>query len=741
MKHLARGRVPAAAAPFLRANIASIAFLASLCGSTLQAATLQAPDTPVLKPPACEPAEVEVLGDHECGLFELGAKLFLDRDFVLLEPPAGLQGQPFVRSSIDTLKFRCTKPGMATLLTPDPEDPHATSLATLLEARGFTRVADPRTFQLFGHSKSDQVRIYQKKLDRGETYPLGKWAVLLGPSKVTQWQLPPPKPWTENDGEWLYNGIRLPKEWPPRSLDPKSTAPMPVPYLEHPPEVLPIDIGRQLFVDDFLIESTDLKRSFHKARKYEENPVLSPVTELEINPPGNAIACPKSGGVWWDATQQVFRMWYEAGWIHAICYATSLDGLHWDRPNLDLQPGTNRILDPAITPDSWAVFPDYDGTNPAARWKMYLRPPGGDQPGLSMVSADGIHWSKPIESGITADRSTMFYNPFRKKWVYSLRSNVRGRSRHYWECDDFLAGAKWEDPRRSSDEKTPVFWAAADRLDPPDPDIGAAPQLYNLDAVAYESILLGIYEILLGPDNATCAKTGFPKTTELTLAYSRDGFHWSRPDRSPFIPASRRDAWDRGYVQSVGGLCVIQGDQLWFYYTGFQGDASRAKRHWLENGMYARGSTGVAFLRRDGFVSMDAAKKPGTLTTRPLTFSGRRLFVNLDAPQGELRVEILDAQNHVIEPFSAANCEPITADTTKQVVRWKSGSDLSAVASQPVKFRFHLTNGQLYAFWTSPDDSGASNGYVAAGGPGYSGYRDTPRHPPGASQSPAVKKK
>jgi hypothetical protein len=35
-----------------------------------------------------------------------------------------------------------------------------------------------------------------------------------------------------------------------------------------------------------------------------------------------------------------------------------------------------------------------------------------------------------------------------------------------------------------------------------------------------------------------------------------------------------------------------------------------------------------------------------------------------------------------------------------------------------VRFRFTLTNGKLYAFWVSPETTGASHGYVAAGGPG-----------------------
>lgn len=53
--------------------------------------------------------------------------------------------------------------------------------------------------------------------------------------------------------EVLYNGIKIQGQWPPRNYEASSKEPNPVPYLEVPPEVIPIDVGRQLFVDDFLI--------------------------------------------------------------------------------------------------------------------------------------------------------------------------------------------------------------------------------------------------------------------------------------------------------------------------------------------------------------------------------------------------------------------------------------------------------------------------------------------------------
>ncbi|MFN7919857.1 MAG: hypothetical protein U0Q16_07150 [Bryobacteraceae bacterium] len=52
-------------------------------------------------------------------------------------------------------------------------------------------------------------------------------------------------------------------------------------------------------------------------------------------------------------------------------------------------------------------------------------------------------------------------------------------------------------------------------------------------------------------------------------------------------------------------------------------------------------------------------------------------------------------------------------------------ADLSSLINRPVKFRFYLTNGKLYSFWVSANTSGASNGYVAAGGPGFTTAVDT----------------
>ncbi|MSU72455.1 MAG: hypothetical protein EXS43_08950 [Opitutus sp.] len=135
--------------------------------------------------------------------------------------------------------------------------------------------------------------------------------------------------------------------------------------------------------------------------------------------------------------------------------------------------------------------------------------------------------------------------------------------------------------------------------------------------------------------------------------------------------------------------------------------------------------TGLATLRRDGFVSMRADELTGTLTTRPVQFSGSHLFVNTAAPQSELQAEILEENGKVIQPFSRANSIAMTGDQTLVPMKWRGTADLSTLAGKPVRFRFYLTKGSLYFFWVSSGTHGASNGYVGAGAPGYPGVVDT----------------
>lgn len=128
-------------------------------------------------------------------------------------------------------------------------------------------------------------------------------------------------------------------------------------------------------------------------------------------------------------------------------------------------------------------------------------------------------------------------------------------------------------------------------------------------------------------------------------------------------------------------------------------------------------STGMASLRRDGFVSMKAMENEGVLTTEKLSFDGKYLFVNVEA--GRLLVELLDERGVPIKGYTKEDCIPMEkVNFTKQRVAWKGQSDLGKLAAGVIRIRFYLTNGDLYSFWISPWQSGESRGYTAGGGPG-----------------------
>jgi hypothetical protein len=516
----------------------------------------------------------------------------------------------------------------------------------------------------------------------------------------------------------LHNGIKLPSSWPERRI-PSQVYKTPA-YITNPPAVIPIDLGRQLFVDDFLIQRTSLTRTAHRPVMYAKNPVLSPG-----GPDLKGLAFPYSDGVWYDPGDHLFKMWYLGSYGNMVSYAYSTDGKTWIKPSLPdaVVPGTNTVLQIGGSRDSAVVWMDLEDRNPARRFKAFalLYPPIMNV----YFSPDGIHWSAPQRQTINSvsDRTTIFWNPFRKVWIESVRGSTSlpatstaasrfSRARYYSESSD-LIGWNPADPLKA-------FWVGPDQNDPPYSGLGGAlPELYNLDAVAYESVMVGLFSWFYpGPAYDSSYDLG-PDLVELGVGFSRDGFDWVRPTRgggaNAFIPASNlADTWNAYNTQSAGGGFLVVGDELWFYFSG----------RTLQKPATGVGSTGLAVLRRDGFYSMDAGATQALLTTRVVRFSGKYLFVNVNDLDGQLLVEVTDSTGNVVSPFSSANCVPVSVNKTLQRVAWKGVADLSGVTGRPVKLNFYLTNGSLYSFWVTPSAAGASYGYVAANGPGFAGPID-----------------
>jgi hypothetical protein len=200
--------------------------------------------------------------------------------------------------------------------------------------------------------------------------------------------------------EVLYNGIVLPEIWPPRYQFPNDHPVTPA-YLVSPPAVINIDVGRQLFVDDFLIEATNLVRTFHQPVYHPASPILRPETRWELydeyaertQTPPSPTAMVFSDGVVVDPRDGLFKMWYMGGYRMNTCYALSRDGIRWERPDLDVRPGTNMVR--VSGRDSGTVWLDHFADDPKGRFKMALF----HDCDLSLQAPpDGIHTTKFAQS-------------------------------------------------------------------------------------------------------------------------------------------------------------------------------------------------------------------------------------------------------------------------------------------------------------------------------------------------------
>jgi hypothetical protein len=314
-------------------------------------------------------------------------------------------------------------------------------------------------------------------------------------------------------------------------------------------------------------------------------------------------------------------------------------------------------------------------------WVMVLR-----------YSADGIHWSDVIAASQSfQDRSTVFYNPFKKVWVWSIRNSAanKTRIRSYLEHIDHTEGLKMlQEAAVPGAHKKIKHWFTADPYDPRHPDkrySHLTPQVYNHDAIAYESIILGFFNIWQGPDNETCLALNLHKRNDKEIS------------------------WNNGNIQSVAGSPLIVGDNLYFYCSGRKTN----KIFWD-----AFMSTGVAILRRDGFASMKAGEEEGYLLTKEILFSGNYLFINAQIGAGYIQAEMQDKGGRVVDGFEKENCKLTKLSETKTLVQWSTRPSLGELMTKEVVIKFFMKSCQLYAFWVSEWITGESGGYTAGGGPG-----------------------
>jgi hypothetical protein len=365
-----------------------------------------------------------------------------------------------------------------------------------------------------------------------------------------------------------------------------------------------------------------------------------------------------------------------------ICYATSKDGIVWQKPELGLvefqgSRRNNIVLraDPELGEVHGAgIAKDTRELDGSRRYKMLFNRfnrhlPRSDPRCRYMCvgfSADGLKWSdfRPCpEIAAPGDtHSNWFWAPALRKYVGITRlfgdAQRRQRLVARTESPDFL---HW-------DRAEVVLRALASEPNR---------QTYAMPAFPYAGLYLGLPMLI--------NLNGRHDTVDCELAWSSDTVHWDRVcPGTPLIPRGPEGAHDSKCLFGAFHP-IIRGDEIRLYYGGNNG----------EHGDFRDGFFCLARLRLDGFAAMEPEDSSvvAEITTCPLRCTAPHLRVNADASNGVLGVAVVDEGG-----LRLAEAHPLHGDAVDDLVRWRHGQHLPKFIGRSVRLQFHLKRTRLYAF-------------------------------------------
>ena len=482
----------------------------------------------------------------------------------------------------------------------------------------------------------------------------------------------------------------------------------------------PLHIGsrRELMIDGHLIDSMSesLRIQLHK-------PVRRNVA-LVTDAPWEGNACLYSS-LFHDGER--FRMYYTAGQYvnqegrielphgRHLCYAESVDGIHFTRPNLNLvefggSKANNIVLQTgslagvAIDPGHTTVLMDANPKCPPdARYKAIVRSAAKGVVGLHVLkSADGFHFKPLTDKLIITDGYFDSEN-------LAFWDSVRGEYRAYYR--DFYQGLPGSGIRgiKTATSDDFIHWTKGEWLEYP----GAQDvHLYTNQVAPYARaphIFLGfpmryidrgwVHSTgqLPGLEERRARTNASPRygsvVTDSLLMTSRDGRTFKRWDEAILRPGpARRDSWTYGDNLISWGMLPTKSDlpespdELSIYaIEGYwRGESQKFRRY---------------SFRVDGFASVRAPFAGGEFVTQPISFDGGQLQINYStSAAGSVRVEIQDVQGKPMAGYGLADCFEIFGDEIERSVTWKSGASVKQLAGTPLRLRFVLQDADLFAF-------------------------------------------
>jgi hypothetical protein len=462
---------------------------------------------------------------------------------------------------------------------------------------------------------------------------------------------------------------------------------------------------KQLLIDDSLLTRYDgLRFAMHPPVK--RGPVILPELPSEIGRIGfyGSVADVDGTLMMWYWAQTPYR---DGHWTKGLALATSTDGRTWTKPVLGLverEGSKANNLVPAFG-DTVSVNPG----GPKSERFVLLRPQGfadRENGGLYVsFSPDGIHWRAHPDRllpFVPDTQNQVRYEQGIGKWVAYVRTWHPDRRVGRIEIEDLKA--PW--PHRENGEPR-LLWGTDHATVPSteieevfacDPDLdGKTADVYTPVAVEYpwadgvHLMFPSIYQHYPNPkQGGRYANDG---VLDIHLATSRDGRRWQRPSSRPYLPMGVEGSADSRMLYMFAGI-ARRGDRILHYYCGYRSTHGAHPKGDMDPGAIC-----LAEQRLDGFVSLQAGVEGGEMETKPITFAGDRLELNLTtAATGDCRVELADAAGIPIPGFTYEDCRPLRGNGVALSVVWAGQESLRSVAGRAVRVRVRLTNADLYAF-------------------------------------------
>lgn len=485
-----------------------------------------------------------------------------------------------------------------------------------------------------------------------------------------------------------------------------------------------LSAGPHLFLDWRYIRPGGTKYSFpdgKEARRYGGDPQTLPtIVGVPSQAPSNihlaVRRAEKTGPVLendrpWEcgigyhtllAVDGRYKLWYEVrtpgngDGSGVLCYAESADGIHWTKPKLGLVEfggnkannivygeqvaghwfhGNSVFLDPKApaaerfkliymakaTPEEIAAF---KAAHPASvspvgeRKKLFIR---------LAHSADGLHWiprPDPLLSHMSDTQTTVYYDEILDRYVAYFRllyMNHRAIGRV--EAADLAA---WPVP------KLALF---------PEPMHDRPGDDYYISGYSRYPGTQSMHVML-----ATIFKR-HTDSTELSLATSMDGEHWTWLPGGPAVEPGADGTWDGGCIFGGIGLTELPDGRIASPYVGYTYPHKfpRYERH--------MGRIGLAVWPRERLVALEA-DEDGEFFTVPLAAKGERLLLNFETKRnGYVKVAVDNGKGRTIEA-----CDPLLGDQSKRPVTWKGQSTIGVAPGRPFTLQFKLRAAKLYSF-------------------------------------------